>query len=214
MIGHALIIDPGASVALDFCWSSLAVFTGGFSYSLVSMPSHRHMSPEEMTEPVEPRDELLLALGRLVFEFGLLDEALHHALWIALGMSDEVRILTSGLRFPELVERFEAIFAQFRNPITGGTGVRETCLHLRKLNEDRNREVHAVWGFWADSGRPVRSVSRLKQGGIALRMETVEPSVLQSLAQRMADAADKVWEIALDYERQRSSVGDVGESSL
>ncbi len=35
MIGHAPIVDPGASVALDFCWSSVAVFTRGFSYSLV-----------------------------------------------------------------------------------------------------------------------------------------------------------------------------------
>jgi hypothetical protein len=175
------------------------------------MPHDSSMPPEATPEP---RDELLLALGRLVFEFGLLDEALHRALWIALGQSDEVRILTSGLRFPELVDRFEAIFAPYRNPITGAMGVREECVRLRTLNADRNREVHAVWGFWADSGRPFRSVSRLKQGGIALRMETVEPTALQSLAQQMNDAADKVWEIALNYERQRSSARAVDDCAF
>lgn len=160
-----------------------------------------------MTRTEEPRDELLLALGRLVFEFDQLDEAMHHALWIALGRRDEIRILTSGLRFPELVDRFETLYAQFRNSATGGTGVRDTCAVLRVLNSDRNREVHAVWGFWADSGRPVRSTSRLKKGGVAVRMEAVEPEELNSLAQRMADAADKVWEIALDHERQSSTAG-------
>jgi len=76
--------------------------------------------PQELS--AEPQEELLLALGQLVFAFGQLDEALHDALWMALGQGDEVRILTSGLRFPQLIERFRAIYADFRDPISGSVG--------------------------------------------------------------------------------------------
>ena len=123
-------------------------------------------------EHEEPRGELLLALGRLVFEFGLLDEALHDALWMATDRRDDTRVLTSGLRFLDLVDRFEALYAGFADPLTGARGVRALCAELRTLNSDRNREIRAVWGFWAETGRPLRQQHRLKRGAIALSMES------------------------------------------
>ena len=54
MIGHAPIVDPGASVALDFCWSSVAVFTGGFSYSLVRQNGNRGNCPTRHMTLVSP----------------------------------------------------------------------------------------------------------------------------------------------------------------
>jgi hypothetical protein len=167
------------------------------------------MSGTDSSSPPQPRTELLVALGRVVLEFGLLDEALHDALWFATDQRDETRVLTSGLRFPQLVERFEALYATFRDPVSGRGGVSELCAHLNSLNTDRNREMHAVWGFWADSGRPARTQRRLRKGSMSLKIETVEPATLEALVQRMSGATEKVWEIALDFQRQRRHDVDV-----
>lgn len=161
-----------------------------------------HFDDLAAQEPnAEPREELFLALGHLVFAFGQLDEVLHDAMWMALGRRSETRILTSGLRFPQLVERFRAIYADFHDPISGSEGVAELCTELNALNEERNREVHSVWGFWANSGRPVRAQRGLRRGSLSLKMETVEPAELLELAGRMDKATEKVWEVVLDYER-------------
>ena len=68
------------------------------------------------------------------------------------------------------------------------------------------REMHSIWGFYADTGHPLRTQHRLKRGAMALQIEAVKPSDLAQLAQRMSDAADKVWEVALDYDRQVRAV--------
>lgn len=148
------------------------------------------------------RDDLYRALGRLVFEFGQLDQSLHDALYLATGGREETRILTAGLRFPELVARFEALYASFEPATTGERGVKNLCGVLRGLNDERNREMHSIWGFYATSGHPLRTQQRLKRGGMMLEIHSVTPSELQELATRMSEAADKVWEVALDYGRQ------------
>jgi hypothetical protein len=160
---------------------------------------------KEMATAPGPRDELLFALGSVVFEFGLLDEALHDALYQVTDRREETRVLTSGLRFPELVVRFEALYVGFASAASGTSGVAELCKALNRLNEQRNKELHAVWHFWAESDSPLRTQHRLKKGAMTLSIQSVEPAELRELAREMAAAAGKVWEVALDYERQRRS---------
>jgi len=178
------------------------------------LPDQERLPPEiDSRDGAEPLDELFIALGRLVFEFGQLEEALHDALWMALGGRDEVRILSAGLGFRQLLERFRALYAGFRDPVTGAAaGVDDLCALLDNLNTERNREVHSVWGFWADNGRPARMRRTSRRGSLALKLEAVEPHELLALAERMRLAAVKVWEVALDYERQRQMEETCGES--
>jgi hypothetical protein len=157
-----------------------------------------------------PSDELYLALGTLVFNFGLLEEALRHGLLAAFDNSDDARLVLTGLSFRQLVERFGAIHARFRYEPGGALGVAPLCAMLGKLNEERNREIHATWGFWADSGHPVRTRERIvPNAGLSLAMESVSPAVLVDLSKRMLDATDLVWQVRLDFARQRRpAIGD------
>jgi hypothetical protein len=153
----------------------------------------------------EPAPTLYHALGQVVFHFGQLEESLHDAVWMALGQSDHTRILTADLRFPDLVTRFRAIYREFRWPHSDVIGVDETCTLLSSLNEERNRELHATWGFWADSGRPMRMRRKLRgNAALTISMESVEPATLESLAQRLDAATDLVWQIILDFDRQQN----------
>ncbi len=60
----------------------------------------------------------------------------------------------------------------------------------------------------------MRSQHGLRHGGLELRMETVDPNVLIRLSERMARAAEKVWEVSLDYDKQRSDADDDMQDGL
>lgn len=153
----------------------------------------------------EPSDALYLALGRLVFDFGQLEEAVRHALLGVFDEYDEARLVLMGLSFRQLVERFSVLYAPFRYDASGEVGVGALCRMLSQLNDERNREIHATWGFWADSGQPMRHRERLRANtGFSMTMESVPPKELLALAQRMRDASDLVWQARLDYGRQRT----------
>ena len=171
-------------------------------------------SDQKLPAKGRPPDELYRALGHVVFAFGQLDEALHDALWMALGKKDECRILTSGMRFPQLVERFRAIYSRFSNEGSGESGVDAICGELTQLNQERNRDIHALWGFWAETGKPVRTQRPLKRGALGLKMETVDPANLFALAQKMEGVTDKIFEIMLDFDRQNRSTRNLDASII
>ena len=157
----------------------------------------------------EPPEVLYRALGHLVFIFSHLDEGLHQAIKMRCGLREEVSILTSGLRFPELVDRFRLLFADFEHPAPSTErGVSALCKELIALNEERNRQMHSTWGFWSTGG-PARMRHRIGKGGMNLSLESVSVTDLDALADRMHRAADKVYELgfaALSANRRESTL--------
>jgi hypothetical protein len=169
------------------------------------MNSERDSDDAAELEEGAPTDELYFALGKLVFNFGILEDSMVFALRAALGDTEEARIVVTGLNFRQLTERFGAVHAPFVYEISGERGVAPLTKLLYELNDARNRELHATWGFWADSGHPVRTRQRIhRSSGISFAMESIKPSALLDLAKRMEDASDAVWQVRMDYERQRA----------
>lgn len=161
------------------------------------------LSKADISE-TEPSEALFSALGRLVFDFGQLEEAVRHALLSVFDGSDEARAILTGLNFRQLVERFGALYAAFEYEGSGEPGVVPLCRLLSQLNNERNREIHATWGLWAANGQPMRHRERLQgSNALSLTMETVQPEELLALAKRMRDASDVVWQVRLDFDRQR-----------
>ena len=145
------------------------------------------------------KDELFAGLGRLVFYFAGLEEAIHDAIRTALGFSEACDILLTGLSFHQLLDRFSLLYASLQAPDLLPAGVGAFCSQLSGLNEERNREIHSSWGFW-ESGVPARSRKRLRRGqGVSFSMESVRPDALHALAARMERAAELIYELQVRY---------------
>ena len=160
---------------------------------------------DQETELEKPTEELYAALGFVVFQFGLLTEVVELAISMHFDHSDDVRVLTTGLRFPELVDRFRVLYKDFEHEGVPARGVDELCQVLTALNTERNREIRSTWGYWAHNNAPARSRTRLGKQGLNHSIDSVSIESLRTLGTRMESAADKVYEVAVDAMRHRKS---------
>jgi hypothetical protein len=152
-----------------------------------------------------PDETIFAALGRLVYAFTQLEASLLNALVTALGDTDQAQVVTAGLSFNQALDRFSILYAELAE--TGDVGnVKDLCLVLSNLNDERNRHIHSNWGFWG-SGQPLRARHRLRRNeGLAFTMESVRSEEVLHLAERMHEAASKVYELRrkyLDYRQVR-----------
>jgi hypothetical protein len=133
------------------------------------------------------------ALGRLLYSYNALEASLLQSLVVALGNTEEAHIVVAGLSFNQSLDRFSILFNQFLDKqIEGGTS--GFCARVAQLTEERNKHIHAHWGFWG-SGEPMRAKRKLKRGhGIDVRMEGVKPADIQALASRMDDHTKIVYQ--------------------
>jgi hypothetical protein len=155
--------------------------------------------------------QLYVALGRLVVCFTQLEESLQHAIWVTLGQLDGVRPLITGLTFKTLAEKFGAVYAEGGLSQPPHSDVVGLCAHLVRLNDERNSLIHSAWGFWSDSGMPVRTWRTTRgTAPIALRMTTVKPEQILDLCGRLRGAEDKLWQLIVEIEDQSGPVTDAG----
>src|SRR3989442_13193865 len=89
---------------------------------------------------------LLQALGSLVVRFSILEESIRDVIMLVSdSKGNVVPILTSGLPFKTLVEKFGAVCVESAPAYGSPDEIKAFCGLLHKINEDRNALVHSVW---------------------------------------------------------------------
>lgn len=157
-------------------------------------------SREENAE--EPSEQLYRALGHVVFRFSELEEALAFTLMSALSGHRGAKPLLAGASFRWMVERLPAVCLIATEEAERPTDLAALAKHLQELGERRNRFIHASWGYWADTGRPVRSRVWLRPRATAVAVEMIgtDPGEVEALAEDLRQATDKLWEVAMDLQ--------------
>ena len=86
-----------------------------------------------------PGTEIVAALGTLVINVAALEESLHDAIQVLSGINNvSIGVLTAGLSFRQLVERFGALCFELKTCRVPVDEVRKYCAHLDALNDNRN----------------------------------------------------------------------------
>lgn len=150
----------------------------------------------------KPQSELLRALGALVVNFSALEESLHDAVWVLADVGDDdrnmvtINVLTAGLQFRTLVEKFGALCTEFKSRLCVPlTEAQEFCRLVLTLNDERNRYVHSAWSAAADVGHRRFRRSAKTKTGFRLDIRSVSPDDIFDLAERLQQAEQKLWEI-------------------
>ena len=151
-----------------------------------------------MTDDTNSQDQLLYALGTLVVNFSALEESLHDAIVLLAKECDmaTVNVLTAGLQFRTLVEKFGALCTEAAELRVPPTDVHEYCKFVLGLNDERNRYVHSAWGIAPkDTGHRRFKRSARAKSGFQLDLQNVPPADILDLAERLRQAEHKLWEI-------------------
>ena len=150
-----------------------------------------------MNQQRRPQDDLARALGALVINFAFLEEALHDAILITTGCPlGVVNVLTAGVQFRALVEKFGALCADATDLRVPKADVEAFCRRLVALNEQRNALVHSAWLVQRDT-EPTRRVRRRADAvrGFTYAVTEVKPEQIDALAQELLAVEAKLWEI-------------------
>ncbi|MEI2719906.1 MAG: hypothetical protein V9E87_07140 [Gemmatimonadales bacterium] len=152
-------------------------------------------------------DELYRSLGHVVFRFAELEEALGHLLFVALGEHARARAVVVGAGYRWMTDRLVAVLAAAPGVTSVPMDTAALAAHLGRLGEERNRLLHSSWGYWAETGRPVRVSRRQRPRGSAPSVEFVsmDPSEIEAFASVLSVATQKVWEVVTEL--QRSEMG-------
>jgi hypothetical protein len=150
-----------------------------------------------MGDPSGQAEALATALGALVINFAALEESLHDAIWAVAGGSPAVSVLTAGLPFRTLVEKFAALRRDVPLPSVPQSQVEAYCAGLLNLNDRRNKLVHSSWRFREVGEAPRRARRRVRaKTGLTLETASVAPSQIHALAEELRLAEQKLWDVA------------------
>ena len=129
--------------------------------------------------------------------FGSLEEDVREAIWWILGGNEErAQIMTAGLSFSVLVEKFAALFAQKFDHLLMPAGVAKLRADFTSINERRNRLVHALWVLDAGTGISVAERKRAKPGvGIDWQSIDVPLTDIEALLSDIRNAQKRVFEL-------------------
>ena len=145
--------------------------------------------------------DLAEALGRLMISFSSLEESLHDGIWEVVGLTTpEVRLLTTGMNFQRLVEKFELVYEERAKRQQGLQPVAKLCDLLQKLRVERNDMIHGMWQFDSDTGKVHRYTVKGSNKRLKFNMQAVRTESITDLTRRVEAAEDKLWEIILDLE--------------
>lgn len=145
----------------------------------------------------EEEAAFLQALGLLVVTFGALEDSLRDAILIGAGGQDQmIPMLTAGMAFRALIDKFGAMCVCTRPPLRTSADIQPLCNVLNAINDDRNRLVHATWTSSGPAGVPRRyKMSANARNGLRLNPQDVPVSDILALVSRIEDADRKIWEI-------------------
>jgi hypothetical protein len=137
------------------------------------------------------------ALGRLTIDFSALEEMLREKIWWILGGNEErAQIVTVGLSFQVLVEKWAALFAQKFDHLLLPEPASKLRSLLLSINERRNRLVHAMWVLDVGTGLAVAERRRAKAGvGIDWQVEDVDTAAVLELLKDIHAAVEELLEL-------------------
>ena len=149
-----------------------------------------------MTVPADLRDRLLHALGALVVNFSALEESLRDALWLLSGGDNQaINVLTAGLGFRNLVEKFGAVCRESDKLRTPVSDVEQFCGYLHSLNDERNQLIHSAWAIRPSQDAPQRFKRKAStKAGFTLDVQTVDPEEILAMAEKLRLVEVKLWE--------------------
>lgn len=152
-----------------------------------------------MTEPAEQQPhDVLVALGELVVAFSGLEETLRSSIMVLAG--DRVilaDVLTSGLSFSVLVEKWGALYHEYYPDAESHELVRAVCGELAEVNSARNTLIHSLWMPDDSSGGWRRQkVTAQFRRGLHYHVTHVEPQGVRALISRIDTAAEHVAGLA------------------
>ena len=155
-----------------------------------------------MIDPTGAFRELREALGDLVLASSEVEESLQDGIWMlggAVENDDKYKVATSTLGW--LVSQFEQHYKKQSKDVLGAEPADDLCEFLRKLSEERNDLIHAMWTFDSDGGIARRHrVKKEGGGGLELNVQSVRPDMVLDLASRFRNTGEKLWEILLRLE--------------
>ena len=140
--------------------------------------------------------DVVLALGGLVVNVAALEEALHDAIFLLAGGENQaIGVLTAGLPFRTLVDKFGALCAGLEVQRPPSKSVIEYCAHLNTLNEQRNSLIHSGWNL-RDARRGHRRFKRTAKAktGFKLNPTAVKAEDVHLLSDQFREAEKKLWE--------------------
>jgi|SRR6266699_2507802 len=151
-----------------------------------------------MVDNDRPGEALFRALGILVVNFAALEESLHDAIWVTVPANEmkSINVLTAGLPFRTLVEKFGALCMEAPNLRVPKSEVDAFCAHLNNLNQKRNEYIHSAWIFRDPERVPTRFKRTAKaKAGFSLNVTPVPVKEVLALADELVEAENKLWGI-------------------
>ena len=149
-----------------------------------------------MSDSADVESEVLTALGGLVVNVSAMEESLHDAIWLISGAENRsVHVLSAGLAFRTLVEKFGALCVEMKTCRIPVEDVSQYCAHLNSLNDQRNTIIHSAWNWRGSAGtRRFKRTAKIKTG-FSLNITNTTPNEIRELAERFRQAEQKLWEI-------------------
>jgi len=139
-------------------------------------------------------------LGILVVNFAALEESLHDAIWLTAAPKSNMKVinvLTAGLPFRTLVEKFGALCKEVPGVRVPSADVTAFCSRLNELNQRRNEYIHSAWTFRDPGQAPARFKRTAKaKDGFSLNVTPAPITEILGLARELLEAERKLWEIA------------------
>jgi hypothetical protein len=131
-----------------------------------------------------------------VVNVAALEESLHDAIYLlAGGENPAVNVLTAGLPFRALVDKFGALCSAHSTPRAPTSEVTAYCGHLGSLNDERNAIIHSAWNLREGRGSHRRSKRTAKpKGGFSLNVKNVTAGEIRDIADKFVAAEKKLWE--------------------
>jgi hypothetical protein len=141
------------------------------------------------------REDVIFALGALVVNAASAEEGLRDAIYPIADEHDAVNVLTAGLPFRALVDKFGALCKQTGRARLPIEDVHAFCNALNGLYDERNVAIHSAYNLRVED-LPHRSYKRSAKPktGFSLNVKAITASDIRDLAERFRQASQKVWE--------------------
>lgn len=143
-------------------------------------------------------EELLAPLGKVIANFGVLEESLSSIIWLLLfGNSVEEQrtgqIVTAELYFKDKIKLFSSLY-QHRFPDEGPFDeLNEMRIKLRNANEQRNSLLHSTW---AHPGVRLATTAKEKKG-IKFEFEEMGQEQIKEIADSIASVSKDLLDMSI-----------------
>jgi hypothetical protein len=152
-----------------------------------------------MSAPAPVPEQLFRALGIFVVNFAALEESLHDAIWLAAAPGSDMKminVLTAGLPFRTLVEKFGAACMEAKDLRVSKEEVATFCARLNELNQRRNEYIHSAWQFRDPTQDPTRFKRTARpKAGFSLNVSTAPVAEILKLGDDLLEAERILWGI-------------------